>query len=105
MIMWRGVLGIKNLNSRLCMPYTVYILECSDKTLYTGCTNNLEKRIHAHNTSKIGAKYTRARRPVKIVYSEECKTLAEGRKREAEIKRMRREEKVKLIATKIKNHF
>jgi putative endonuclease len=79
------------------MPFTVYILECSDHTLYTGCTNNLEKRIHAHNNGKSGAKYTRARRPVKIVYTEEFKTLAEGRKREAEIKRLSRSEKMLLI--------
>jgi putative endonuclease len=79
------------------MPYTVYILECSDHTLYTGCTNNLEKRIHAHNNGKSGAKYTRARRPVKIVYAEDFKTLAEGRKREAEIKRLPRSEKMNLI--------
>ena len=82
------------------MFYTVYILECSDQTLYTGCTNNLEKRIHAHNTFKTGAKYTRARRPVKVVYCEEFKTLAEGRKREAEIKRMTRKEKLRLCKIK-----
>lgn len=79
------------------MLYTVYVLKCSDSTLYTGCTNNLEKRIYAHNHSKTGAKYTRARRPVKIVYTEELKTLAEGRKREAEIKRMTREEKIAMM--------
>jgi putative endonuclease len=79
------------------MPYTVYILECSDSTLYTGCTNNLEKRIHAHNHSKTGAKYTRARRPVKMIYSEEFKTLRDGRKREVEIKRMTRAEKIAMM--------
>lgn len=79
------------------MTYTVYILECSDKSLYTGCTNNLEKRIAEHNNGTMGAKYTRARRPVSVVFSEEYTTLAEGRKREAEIKRMTREEKLKLL--------
>ena len=79
------------------MNYYVYNLQCSDGTLYTGCTNNLEKRIKLHNSSQSGAKYTRTRRPVKLVYSEELETLAQGRKREAEIKRMNREEKMKLL--------
>jgi putative endonuclease len=79
------------------MPYTVYILECSDSTLYTGCTNNLKKRIAEHNGGVNGAKYTRARRPVKAVFLEEYSSLAEGRKREAEIKRMTRKEKLKLL--------
>jgi len=79
------------------MSYFVYILECADNTLYTGCTNNLEKRIHAHNNTKNGAKYTRVRRPVKLVFSRKFKTIAAGRKREAEIKRLTREEKLLLI--------
>ena len=79
------------------MSWMVYILECADSTLYTGCTNNFEKRLQEHNNGKQGAKYTRARRPVKVVFKEEVTTLAEGRKREAEIKRMTREEKLQLI--------
>ncbi|MDO8505102.1 MAG: GIY-YIG nuclease family protein [bacterium] len=79
------------------MPYTVYILKCADKTLYTGCTNNLEKRLREHNYGTAGAKYTRARRPVKLVFSKTFRTLAAGRKREAEIKRLTRREKFKLI--------
>jgi putative endonuclease len=75
----------------------VYILQCSDKSLYTGCTNDLEKRIIEHNSSKKGAKYTKARRPVILKYSEKFKTLAAGRKREAEIKRLKREEKLGLF--------
>lgn len=75
------------------MPYFVYILECSDKTYYVGCTNNLEKRIGEHNRSKSGAHYTKIRRPVKLMYSEQCKSLSEARKREAEIKRWSRERK------------
>ncbi len=81
--------------------YTVYILECSDKTLYTGATNDITKRIKLHNTSKSGAKYTRARRPVRLVYSEKVKTLAIARRREAEIKRMTREEKLGLVQNSI----
>lgn len=76
------------------MNYT-YILQCRDGTLYTGWTNDIEKRIKAHNEGK-GAKYTRSRRPVKLVYCEEFETKEEAMKRECAIKRMRREEKEKL---------
>jgi len=79
------------------MPHTVYILKCSDNSLYTGCTNKLAERVEEHNSSKKGAKYTKARRPVVLVHTEEYKTLAEGRAREAEIKRLGRGEKLKLI--------
>lgn len=77
--------------------HVVYILRCSDGTLYTGSTQDLEARLHAHNHLKSGAKYTRARRPVELVYSESCADLAEVRKREAEIKRLTRKEKLKLL--------
>ena len=80
--------------------FFVYILECADKTLYAGSTNNLEKRLVQHNESKQGAHYTKIRRPVKLKYHEEVKTLAQARKREAEIKRMSREEKKRLIKAK-----
>ncbi|PIZ99869.1 MAG: hypothetical protein COX77_00305 [Candidatus Komeilibacteria bacterium CG_4_10_14_0_2_um_filter_37_10] len=79
------------------MTYLVYILECSDKTLYTGSTFNLPKRLNEHNHTKAGAKYTRARRPVQIVYSQKFKTLAAARKKEAAIKRLTRKEKIVLI--------
>ncbi len=79
------------------MPFSVYILECSDKTLYVGCTNNLEKRLTEHNDSKRGAHYTKTRRPVVLKYKEEYQTLGEARKREAELKTWRREEKLRLI--------
>ena len=78
------------------MPYFTYILECSDKTYYVGCTNNLEKRIGEHNRSKSGAHYTKIRRPVKLMHSEQFKTLLEARRREAEIKSWRRKRKEKL---------
>ncbi len=77
--------------------HIVYILKCDDGTLYTGSTVDLAKRLREHNGLKSGAKYTRSRRPVKVVYREECETLAEVRAREAEIKRMTREEKLKLV--------
>ena len=77
------------------MNYT-YILECSDGSLYTGWTNDLEKRIQAHNEGK-GAKYTKGRRPVKLVYTEEFGTKEEAMRREYAIKRMSKREKKKLI--------
>jgi len=78
----------------------VYILRCADDTLYVGCTNNLEKRLREHNTSKNGAHYTKIRRPVRLAYKETLSTLAAARAREAEIKRWTREEKLTLISQK-----
>ena len=77
------------------MNYT-YILLCKDGTLYTGWTNDLKKRIKAHNKGK-GAKYTKARRPVKLVYYEEYQTKEEAMKRECAIKRMGRKDKERMI--------
>jgi len=82
------------------MSYFIYILECVDKSLYVGCTNNLEKRIKQHNKSKWGAHYTKMRRPVELKYSEKFETLKDARRREAEIKGWRREKKFNLINTK-----
>lgn len=79
------------------MNYFVYIVKCKDKTLYTGYTNNLIKRIKDHNESKKAAKYTRGRRPVKLVYSEVYKSLSDALKREIEIKNLSREKKINLI--------
>jgi len=78
------------------MSYYVYILECSDRTLYTGFTTNIEKRIEDHNGGRVGAKYTRSRRPVKLVYVQTCRTLSDALKREAEIKRLSRAKKLLL---------
>ena len=74
-----------------------YIVECSDHTLYTGWTKDLEKRIEAHNTGK-GSKYTKTRRPVRLVYFETFATKEEAMSREYHIKRMSRQEKIKLIS-------
>lgn len=79
------------------MNYFVYILECADKSLYVGCTNNLERRLKQHNDSKWGAHYTKIRRPVMLRYKETFKTLKEARQREVEIKGWRREKKFALI--------
>lgn len=75
----------------------VYILECNDTTLYTGITNNLENRLHQHNHGKTAAKYTRVRRPVKLVYQEEQENKSEALKREYTIKKLSRIEKLRLI--------
>lgn len=80
------------------MNYT-YMLRCRDGSLYTGWTNDLEKRVDEHNKGK-GAKYTRTRRPVELVYYEEFATKQEAMKREYAIKQLKREEKLKLIKEK-----
>lgn len=77
--------------------FFTYILECADGTLYVGSTNDLERRIYQHNNAKAGAHYTKIRRPVALKYSESFATLAEARKREAELKRFKREEKLAII--------
>jgi len=82
-----------------CMQHYVYILTCKDNTLYVGATNNLERRLHEHNHSKQGAHYTKIRRPVALAYYEECDTLENARRREAEIKKLKREDKLVLIKT------
>ena len=77
--------------------YFAYLLQCNDGTLYAGSTNDLEKRLHQHNHAKNGAHYTKIRRPVELKHSEQFETYAEARRREAEFKRMDREEKLQLI--------
>ena len=79
------------------MGYFVYILECSDKTLYTGIAVDVEKRVVVHNTKKTGAAYTKARRPVTLVYTEACENRSEALKREHAIKQLSRIEKQALI--------
>ena len=80
----------------LFMNYT-YIVKCSDGSLYTGWTNDLEKRIRAHNEGK-GAKYTKSRRPVVLAYYEEFQTKEEAMRREWEIKQMSRQTKMRMIS-------
>lgn len=79
------------------MPHFVYILHCKDDTLYVGSTNDLEKRLHTHNHLKSGAHYTKIRRPVTLIYHEIVPDFSTARKREAELKRLSRAEKLKLI--------
>ena len=79
------------------MSYYVYILECSDNTLYTGITTDISRRVDEHNSSQKGAKYTKLRRPVKLVYSEESEDRSSASKREYAIKKLTRKEKLELI--------
>ncbi len=74
----------------------VYMVRCNDNSLYTGCTNDLQARINTHNQGN-GAKYTRTRTPVKLVYSEQVKNRSQAQKRECEIKKLKRKEKLELI--------
>ena len=76
--------------------YTVYILRCGDGTLYTGCTNDLARRLKAHSAGK-GAKYTRSRLPVELVYAEAAADKSQALRREAAIKALTRTEKLALI--------
>ena len=76
--------------------YLIYILRCADNTLYTGITNDIEKRLQAHNEGT-GARYTRGRGPVKVVYTEECGTKGSALKREAAIKKLTRAQKLQLM--------
>ncbi|MDO8561711.1 MAG: GIY-YIG nuclease family protein [bacterium] len=82
------------------MLHFTYVLECSDKTLYVGCTNDILKRLREHNGSKRGAHYTKIRRPVVLKHSETFRTLAKARAREAEIKRWSREKKIHFLKAK-----
>jgi len=74
-----------------------YILECSDKTLYTGITTDLYRRVDEHNGSEKGARYTSSRRPVRLVYFEMTDDRSSASKREREIKKMSKQEKMNLV--------
>jgi len=85
------------------MTYFVYILRCSDKSLYCGVTNNLKRREKEHNTSKSKAsRYTRLRRPVKLVYTEKFQTLQQAMRKERQIKKWSRAKKEALIKKDLK---
>ena len=85
---------IKHQKSRECY---CYVVECSDGTFYTGWTTSLERRVAAHNAGR-GSRYTRLRRPVKLVYFEHLPNRSEAMRREAQIKRMSRQAKLKKIS-------
>ena len=75
----------------------IYILQCKDKTFYTGITTNLKRRIKEHNFSKLRAKYTKGRRPVKLVYSSVKKNKSSALKEEYRIKKLSRGEKIEAV--------
>ena len=79
------------------MLYFVYMVQCSDDTLYTGITTDIKRRVEEHNSSDKGAKYTKLRRPVKLVYSEEAENRSCASKREYAIKKLSREKKLELM--------
>ncbi len=77
--------------------YYLYLVQCADKTLYAGITTDLARRVREHNESASGARYTRARRPVTLVYSRKFKDRSAATKAEASMKKLSREAKLKLI--------
>ncbi len=79
------------------MPHLFYLARCADGSLYAGTCIDVKEREAKHNEGK-GAKYTRSRLPIKIMYTEEFETLSEARKREAEVKKWKKEQKEKLLA-------
>lgn len=78
--------------------YYLYILECADESLYAGIAVDLERRMEEHNSSELGAKYTRSRRPVKLVYYKKFRNRSTASKEESRIKSLSRKEKLELIA-------
>lgn len=92
-------IGDKNMKATFKGKNITYILECRDHSLYTGWTNDLDRRFKQHNAGE-GARYTRSRRPVKLVYYEVYKTKEEAMKREYAIKRLTRVQKLALIKDK-----
>lgn len=85
------------------VAWTVYMLRCGDGSLYTGCTNDLPRRIEAHQSGK-GAKYTRSRPPVALVYQEEAEDKSAALRREAAIKHLGRAKKLALVEGKGESH-
>jgi len=82
------------------MSWYVYLLECADKTYYTGVTTDLKRRLHEHNNDdKKAAKYTRARRPLNIVYFELCQSRSDAGVREYEIRKLNRKKKKELATS------
>ena len=79
--------------------YYLYLVKCADKTLYTGITTDLIRRVKEHNSAKQGAKYTRSRRPAKLVFSKKFKSRVQALKIEAGIKQLTRQQKLNLLKT------
>ncbi|GMR20023.1 MAG: GIY-YIG nuclease family protein [Gammaproteobacteria bacterium] len=86
-----------NMNSVVSHDWWVYIVECADGTFYTGVARDVDRRVEEHNHNTVAARYTRARRPVRLVYKEGARDRSWAQKRESEIKRMTRLQKILLI--------
>lgn len=95
-------MGTASCDDVKCMYY-LYILECADKTLYTGITTDLKRRVAEHNSTALGARYTSTRRPVKVVYFKRFKNRSSASKEEARIKGLKKAEKLELIKKKGEN--
>lgn len=87
----------KNIRNNIKIMWFVYMIECSDNTIYTGVTTDIERRLSEHNHSNKGAKYTRTRRPVKLLKTFEFETRQMACKEEYRIKQLTKKEKLKLI--------
>ena len=85
-------------NMKTNSPWYVYVVKCSDNSLYTGITTDINRRVNEHNTSNKGAKYTRTRRPVELKYHEEFTDRSTASKREYAIKKLSRKQKLNLIS-------
>ena len=85
----------------MASSWFVYMVRCSDNSLYTGITTDLARRLDEHNNKKTAAAYTRSRRPVTMVYNEKCKSRSEATRREAMIRKLGRPGKEKLISTSV----
>ncbi len=84
------------------MTWKVYMLRCADDSLYTGVTTDVDRRLDEHNTdNKKGARYTRVRRPVTLVYQEDCQDRAQACSREYQLKKLPRLEKLKLVSISV----
>ena len=79
--------------------YYLYILKCADQTLYTGITVDIERRVGEHNSSSLGAKYTRGRRPVKLVFSKPFRNRSQASREESRIKKLSRSAKLEFISS------
>ena len=84
------------------MTWKVYMLQCADNSLYSGITTDIKRRLEEHNTNnKKGARYTRARRPVSLVYQEHCDNRSQASCREYQLKKLTRTEKLKLVLLQV----
>jgi len=84
--------------------WTIYFLRCNDNSLYTGITTDIKRRLHQHNNTKLGAKYTRARRPVVLVYSETTVDKSTASKREYQLRTLTKKQKEKIVSAYPPSH-